>query len=1085
MKKRISGILLALCLCLTLLPGTVGAAYESPTEIGKVCISVAAPSAESGLAIPTVDSSEPYFIDTDLFYSSSVDALFYWNRVVANGCTASAGNLYGDDENSLVNDSWYRLRVRLKLDYGYCFDKDVKADVPGAEKTEVERYRDDSVYVSAWFKVGDPVEDPTTVSEVIVSDLPTEREEDIETWKENIQNATISEGCRIFYVSLREWDGEYGEWNYSDSYGATEADKIYGAVLTVNTLQNRVFGDTVTATVNNDDAEVVNRSKDEVEIFVPFGEVIVDKAEVDSATWPIDGNTIRKDADNFYLNEYFSDGSYPYTLESAKFQIQVNENGNWMDLTDDDTTFSRYNNYRVIAVLKAKSYATFADSVTGDFNGTGGTKCEITDEGKTCTLTRTCAVYDPIYTYNVNDTSSHVNGVDIYRPDPKAGKERVLGEFAPKVGQVWLAGAEANVGWYEVPCVGSTTQIKRLKENDTFEGGKVYLSTLTLSNLDGYRFGEGFTVSFKQLDGNDSNYARMECTQDTAKSKRYNLWYTVGDVTQQSITQVEITGPEYRNGDIDVSDPDKFQTNDPVILKSLRYYNNYLSITLLPQSGYYFGRTVTVRYNGTEGQVSDGYISGFDTKYVGVRYAEEPAIPITVSDITVQDKVYDGTAAAILTGGTLTGVVAGDDVQLDFTDAKAEFADRDVGQHKTVEITGEIKLKGTDAYKYDLRQPDLSGLTADITVCKEFIDVSDKVRSIYVGESSFKEPEFTGVTVNGMPETVTGDVVYTLSGENKTKDEIGTALKALKVGEQLTIEYTFTADGNYSGTKTGAITITARARQSSGGSGGGGGGGTLTYSVTAPGQAEHGSVIIDRRRVERGDTVTITIKPDSGYMLEMLTVKNKNGSELKLTDKGNGEYTFAMPDSNVEVKATFMKVDSAPDFFYDISNDDYCFEAVKWAVGKNITTGVGDNLFAPERPCTRAQIVTFLWRAAGCPEPKNTAGFADVSADSYYAKAVAWAVESSVTNGTVDDKFSPDVICTRAQAVTFLARALNAKANGKAEFSDVPADSYFAEAVAWAAANGVTDGVGSGLFAPDRYCTRAQIVTFLWRAYNK
>ena len=259
-----------------------------------------------------------------------------------------------------------------------------------------------------------------------------------------------------------------------------------------------------------------------------------------------------------------------------------------------------------------------------------------------------------------------------------------------------------------------------------------------------------------------------------------------------------------------------------------------------------------------------------------------------------------------------------------------------------------------------------------------------------------------------------------------------------------------------------------------------------TYSVSTPSKTEHGTVTVSPKSASKGDTVTVTVKPDSGYVLETLTVTDKNGNELTLKDKGNGKYTFTMPAGKVEVKATFMEDNSMLNFFYDVPNNAYFYEAVKWAVKNGITTGVGNNLFAPEQPCTRAQIVTFLWRAAGSPEPKGAAsGMSDVVSGSYYEKAVAWAIENGITTGTTTSTFSPDATCTRAQAVTFLARALKAKAASAAEFSDVPTGSYFADAVAWAAANGVTEGIGGGLFGSDNDCTRGQIVTFLYRAYNK
>ena len=259
-----------------------------------------------------------------------------------------------------------------------------------------------------------------------------------------------------------------------------------------------------------------------------------------------------------------------------------------------------------------------------------------------------------------------------------------------------------------------------------------------------------------------------------------------------------------------------------------------------------------------------------------------------------------------------------------------------------------------------------------------------------------------------------------------------------------------------------------------------------TYSVSTPSKTEHGTVTVSPKSASKGDRVTVTVKPDSGYVLETLTVTDKNGNELTLKDKGNGKYTFTMPAGKVEVKATFMEDNSMLNFFYDVPNNAYFYEAVKWAVKNGITTGVGNDLFAPEQPCTRAQIVTFLWRAAGSPEPKGAAsGMSDVVSGSYYEKAVAWAIENGITTGTTTSTFSPDATCTRAQAVTFLARALKAKAASAAEFSDVPTDSYFADAVAWAAANGVTEGIGGGLFGSDNDCTRGQIVTFLYRAYNK
>ena len=266
-------------------------------------------------------------------------------------------------------------------------------------------------------------------------------------------------------------------------------------------------------------------------------------------------------------------------------------------------------------------------------------------------------------------------------------------------------------------------------------------------------------------------------------------------------------------------------------------------------------------------------------------------------------------------------------------------------------------------------------------------------------------------------------------------------------------------------------------RQSSGG----GSGGSSSYPITVPGKTENGTVTVSPRSAEKGDTVTITVKPDSGYQLDDLAVTDKNGKELKLTDKGNGKYTFTMPSGKAKINATFTK-EAEPSPFSDVSTSAYYYEAVKWAQEKGITGGIGNGLFGPNRPCTRAQIVTFLWRAAGSPAPKSMSSFTDVPADAFYAKAVAWAVENGITSGTGEGKFSPNAICTRAQSVTFLYRTSGSPAvSGSAEFSDVSTTAFYADAVAWAAKKGITTGIGGGLFDSDNDCTRSQIVTFLWR----
>ena len=448
---------------------------------------------------------------------------------------------------------------------------------------------------------------------------------------------------------------------------------------------------------------------------------------------------------------------------------------------------------------------------------------------------------------------------------------------------------------------------------------------------------------------------------------------------------------------------------------------------------------------------------------------------VTVSDIAAENKTYNGTDAATLTGGTLAGVDANDNVQLDMTGVTAKFADKAVGTNKAVTVTGSFRLTGEGAYKYTLTQPTLD-LKANITACEQFTDATNKKQTIYVGEDGFEAPRFTGIG----GETVEGALAYQLA-DGRTEADIPAMLRGLKAGEGLYITYAFTASGNYSGEKTGTITVTAQERPAPGVTPV-----SSSYPVSTPDSAENGSISASRKNASKGTVVTVTVQPEAGYVLETLTVTDKNGNVLELTDKGNGQFTFIMPGSKVEIAATFMEDNSVLNFFYDVPNEAYYFEAVKWAVAQEITSGVGNHLFAPDQPCTRAQIVTFLWRAAGCPEPQSTGSFSDVSEGSYYAKAVAWAAANGITGGTGEGRFSPDAACTRGEIVTLLYRYLQSKGEGFTgnwmfllPFTDVPEWCY--EAVAWCYMKNITEGTSATTFSPDAACTRGQIVTLLYR----
>ena len=281
-----------------------------------------------------------------------------------------------------------------------------------------------------------------------------------------------------------------------------------------------------------------------------------------------------------------------------------------------------------------------------------------------------------------------------------------------------------------------------------------------------------------------------------------------------------------------------------------------------------------------------------------------------------------------------------------------------------------------------------------------------------------------------------------------------------------------TADGGK--TATCVVTVTRRSSSSS----------RPSYPITTPDKTENGSVTVTPKSAKRGSVVTITVTPDAGYVLDKLTVTDKDGKELSLTKKSDTEYTFVMPAGKVEITPSFVKQAEEPRrVFVDVKTGDYFYDAVQWAVGKGITNGTSAETFSPEAPCTRAQIVTFLWRAAGSPVVNYAMDLSDVAGDAYYAEAVRWALSEGITTGTSADQFSPDATCTREQAVTFLYRAAGSPAvSGESAFEDVGADAYYARAVAWAAQNGVTNGISQALFGTGSDCTRAQIVTFLYRA---
>lgn len=437
--------------------------------------------------------------------------------------------------------------------------------------------------------------------------------------------------------------------------------------------------------------------------------------------------------------------------------------------------------------------------------------------------------------------------------------------------------------------------------------------------------------------------------------------------------------------------------------------------------------------------------------------------------ITLTEK--DDQQALKLTGGTT--VVYGQTLQLGTSGGSGTgavtYTITDVDGQATIDADGKltpvkvgtVKVKATKAE--DANYNAITSAEVEITITK----------ATPTGEPKYTEITTSGKTLADAALTLDGSTLKPNTGTLEWVDDKGNARPGdTKVEANTSYKWRFTpADANYT-TLTGSIELYHKS--SSGGSGW-----YYTHYTIKATAGTNGSISPSGwTSVRDGRDQTFTITPDKGYAVAKVLVDGKSVGAVK-------SYTFKNVTKDHTIEAIFMKSNGNPQtgVFVDVAEGSYYEEAIDWAVEKGITNGVSSNMFAPNDPCTRAQIVTFLWRAAGSPAPKSMSSFTDVPADAFYAKAVAWAVENSITSGTGESKFSPNSTCTRAQAVTFLYRASGSPAvSGKAEFSDVSTTAFYADAVAWAAKKGITTGIGGGLFGSDNDCTRGQIVTFLWRA---
>ena len=419
-------------------------------------------------------------------------------------------------------------------------------------------------------------------------------------------------------------------------------------------------------------------------------------------------------------------------------------------------------------------------------------------------------------------------------------------------------------------------------------------------------------------------------------------------------------------------------------------------------------------------------------------------VAIPAADTTVY--TYDGTAKTYGIADTADYTVTGS------TQTNANES----GYTVTVALRDKTNTAWTD------------GTTADKTYTFKIMKATP------TGEPKYTKITTSGKTLKDAGLTVTGSTLKPNAGTLEWVDDKDNVLpNTTTVAANTTYKWRFTPnDANYK-VLTGFIELYHESSS-------GGGVGVTTYPITVK-SAKNGDVTASHKSAAKGTTVTLTVDPDKGYVLDTLTVLDGKDKEIKLTEK-NGKYTFTMPASKVTVEAMFKAAGNNP--FTDVPAGSYYEDAVIWAVDKGITTGTSATTFNPNGICTRAQAVTFLWRAAGSPAAKSAVmPFTDVKAGSYYYDAVLWAVEQGITKGTSDTMFSPDATCTRAQIVTFLWRANGSPAvSGNSAFTDVASDAYYAAAVTWAEKNDVTGGIGGGLFGSNNNCTRAQIVTFIYRS---
>ena len=634
---------------------------------------------------------------------------------------------------------------------------------------------------------------------------------------------------------------------------------------------------------------------------------------------------------------------------------------------------------------------------------------------------------------------------------------------------------------FEPTCVDLDTFIKMVENsNYNFDGTRGNGSKLTVkwSPVSGcFDTRSGHTCKVKNADatGNTPNRVNSDLAQ-------YQLFKAATDVTIKNVNF------EYIPADFTIcanSDWAGSWTGD--VVKSAQLQLETKAAGDIVIDGCSFDQVVFTSFNNNDGSTT---IKNSEFKNIYNSYAIKD---IRGTKVSVTDTTITNCGGGIMVSSTksVDEVTISDNI---FTnvDVTGTAPEDKVGTRGLIQIASsgdyteaDITLDGNTATNCGLILRQLNQGIADNDVLKNNLkgDLTGLGGKLTYTSDSVKK------TDGNEPVQPT---VYTVKFENADVAE----MKVIQ-GTEITLpapshrpNYTF--EGWYVGnnkvnspyTVSGDVTLVAQWRyiDQGGGSSSGSGSSSGDYTVSVDAD-KHGTVTVSPKRADKGDTVTITVKPNKGYELDELTVTDANGNEISVRSRGNNQYTFTMPRSRVTIEATFAEIEEEPDlFFVDVPTSAYYYDAVYWAAENGVTYGTSATTFSPDVIVSRAQMVTFLWRAHGSPEPRSSVNpFTDITSDMYYYDAVLWAVENGVTNGTSATTFSPDATVTRAQAVTFQWRAAGSPAVSGGSFADVADSAYYAGAVSWAVANGVTNGTGGSNFSPDVGVSRAQAVTFLWR----